>query len=347
MPIVDGSIRPRIVEIGRLRYGKLERNKDGTSYPVELNRFRFTSSDPVAVESMAQIYGGEMEPWEHLGRDFWQVEIDHPEVVVVVPGQQHQAIAQWYEKWRDGILKRRCDGVLLLAGDDAPRPQASHESCECICPRSRRGDAGYCGPITRFFFVIQGIDVVGVTRLEAGGFTAASELMGQIEWEHRQRPEAPFHAYLGLDRRYGHRESERTAQNPTGDVSYHTPVLRFRRDLPKFDHGDRSFDAHELSIPPLDRQATYDAERGRAPADVDHPVAGPTAGAERLPAHAGAIEAWHAEIDRRSSVAECNVILRGIRQEFEFNPEIRERLNLRVAERVRAISRRVDSMAGG
>lgn len=205
---------------------------------MSLDRYRFTSADARVVESMARAYGGRMEPWIRDGREFWQVEIEESEVLVCVPGNRQQTIDQWYEKWDAGRLARRSDGLILLDGEDLGSASALADSCDCKCPSGKRGERDFCNPVTRFSFVIEGVDIVGVTRLEAGGFTAASELLGTIEWQHAQQSGAPFYAYLGLEERTVHRSASRSELNRTGAVRYMTPVLRRCRGLPEIDGSD-------------------------------------------------------------------------------------------------------------
>lgn len=115
----------RLPSIGELRKGA---QKQGNSIGKDLEHFRFTSKDPLVVETFHQHFG------------------DEPKEVSVMfayatTGENFQS---WREEWRAGGLVHRCDGESCVAWQ---RDNGSYSSEPRACP-------GGCKPVGRLYVVI-------------------------------------------------------------------------------------------------------------------------------------------------------------------------------------------------
>lgn len=155
------TIQRRLAERGRIRLGR--RGEKGQ--PQRLDRFRLTSPDEAAIRRAAELWGGEVSPWESPAGPQWEVVIEAQSIRCLLPPEL--GFSQFFELWSGGGCKRRCDGETeLLSG----RP--------CICDEE---DEKCCKPTTRLSLLLPDLGGVGLWRLETHGWTAASELCGVVE----------------------------------------------------------------------------------------------------------------------------------------------------------------------
>jgi hypothetical protein len=164
MPIVD--LQRRLREVGRIRLGEKVPMSNGKTRPSKLTKFRFTSADEHAINMVAKIYGGEVQPWSgaSVGSQF-ELYTDATVLDVLVPPVD-LAFAQWMEMWAGGFCQRRCDGQTNHVVD---KP--------CVCDP----DEPECKPTTRLGVILTAVDGIGVWRLETRGWAAATELNGAME----------------------------------------------------------------------------------------------------------------------------------------------------------------------
>lgn len=167
------DIQARQVEVGRIRLGTSQRktSRQGKEYnePVKLERFRLTSRSEQLIQRAAELYGGEMEPWQpERGAQQFQVVIDAKSLPVIVPPD---ACSQYYEQWTGGRCQRRCDGLRELIED---------EPCVCGPDPDAKKRLG-CKPTTRVSLMLADMDGIGIWRLETHGYNAAAELPGVVD----------------------------------------------------------------------------------------------------------------------------------------------------------------------
>ena len=163
--IID--IQRRLHETGRIRIGTSvpAKSRQGKDFrrPVKLDRFLFTSANARALQSLAELYGGKVEPWaEAPGAPQSKVLTETDEIPVLVP-PQHMAFSQMYEHWDAGRCMVRCDGRAQIPTGE-----------ECTCdPENRR-----CKPTTRLSLMLPQLLGSGLWRLDTRGYNAAAELSG-------------------------------------------------------------------------------------------------------------------------------------------------------------------------
>lgn len=160
MPILD--LQQQQTEVGRIRLG-VKVKSNGRERPAKLDRLRFTSPRKALIERIAELYGGQVEPWQPpKGGQQWQVITDTNEVPVVVPPQD-PGESQWYEMWSKGGCLRRCDGQ---------QEKISKQSCLCD-PEARD-----CKMHTRIRVMLEDVPGLGAWRVDTGSYYAAVELPG-------------------------------------------------------------------------------------------------------------------------------------------------------------------------
>lgn len=162
MPIL--TLQRRMHEAGRIRLGDTVPTKSGKTRPRKLQTFRFTSSDKRKIESLANLYRGNVEPWDNRGLAQWQVTTNVSELPVIVPPTD-MAFSQWFELWSAGGCQRRCDGVTEQLEE---RP--------CVCDPDDRE----CKATTRLSLMLAQQQGMGLWRLETHGWNAAAELEGAV-----------------------------------------------------------------------------------------------------------------------------------------------------------------------
>lgn len=166
MPILD--LQQRLQEVGRIRMGAQVATQRGGKRPARLPHWRLTSRDELRLQAVAQVYGGEVQPWaEREGEHEVYTESDQLRVLII-PGQ---ALSQWWEMWTGGGCARRCDGHHEYLSDGP-----------CLCPaeyndRSEQAaDGKACKPTTRLAVLLPEVPGIGHWRLETHSYYAAVEL---------------------------------------------------------------------------------------------------------------------------------------------------------------------------
>lgn len=104
-PIID--LQRRLALVGAVRAGG-EKPERGVG--AKLDAYRLTSPRRELIEQAAQLYGGDVTPWQSPVGQEWQCYTTSEELpVLVMPGYSLQ---QSYELW-EGTTKRtrKCDGV--------------------------------------------------------------------------------------------------------------------------------------------------------------------------------------------------------------------------------------------
>jgi hypothetical protein len=164
----------RLPDAGRIRIGV----KGSKGQPQKLDRFRFTSTDPVALEQVADLYGGQITPWSDpkAGAGQFQVITEAREIRIALPPDP-LGNTPIYELWTGGGCARRCDGEvceMLTSGQDG----LDLQQVPCIC--DAKGELA-CKVTTRLSVLLPEIRFVGVWRLDTHGWNAAQELPGMVE----------------------------------------------------------------------------------------------------------------------------------------------------------------------
>lgn len=166
MPVLD--LQQQQTEVGRVRLGVLHKPEKGKARPVKLDRFRFTSPRKALLDTIAGLYGGEVESWTPpRGNAQWQVITNATEVPVIIPPQD-PGEGQWYEMWSAGGCQRRCDGRT---------EKLSKQPCLCLaqgCEPEKRD----CKLHTRVRVMLADVPSLGCWRVDTGSYYAAVELPG-------------------------------------------------------------------------------------------------------------------------------------------------------------------------
>ena len=95
------GITQRFRELGRIRCGERVDIGGGKSRPGKLEKFRLTSSNASIMNSVAEIYGGEVSDWEAPTGNQFQVYVDKDSLDILIPPIP-SAISQAWEM-ADGI----------------------------------------------------------------------------------------------------------------------------------------------------------------------------------------------------------------------------------------------------
>jgi hypothetical protein len=237
MAIID--LQRRLHEAGRIRIGEQVPMADGRRRPAKLERFRFTSANRRAVDAVAAIYGGTVEPWQDGPVEGqWELFTEAVELDVVVPPEQ-MALTQHYELWSGGGCRRRCDGRSEeLSGGP------------CLCDPDKRE----CNLTTRLSLMLARVPGVGLWRLETHSFYAALELGGSFEMA-TLLAEAVGRSVLPGTLRLEQKVVKRPKpSDPQKSVTYRfaLPVLDFQVDMAALAVGASPITSSEVtSAPPL------------------------------------------------------------------------------------------------
>jgi hypothetical protein len=221
MPLLDLQLRLR--QLGTLRMGELV-TKNGKTYPTTRETWRVTTSDPKIAAAIAAQFGGTVVDFDSKSSEALCVDTTTAALpIAVVPGH---AISAWYELWSGGGCLRRCDGFdEVISGSP------------CLCdPDSDKGRE--CKPTTRLSLVVRGIDALGLFRLNTGGWYAATELGGAVQFlEARTARGEALEGWLRIEERRVVRDGQtKVFKVPVLDVAYGLdrmlPVGETREALP-------------------------------------------------------------------------------------------------------------------
>ncbi|MDJ1132448.1 hypothetical protein [Streptomyces iconiensis] len=163
MPIIH--LQRRMRQLGEIRIGHVVAGttKDGKAYtrPAKLDTFRFTSPSHEILTSVAELYGGEVQPWTPAngGPSEFEVYSTTKRLPVLIP--PNDSVSQWYELYAGSKCQRRCDGVTEHKKD---RP--------CMCNPDKRE----CSITTRVNVMLRDVPALGQWLLITKGYYAATEL---------------------------------------------------------------------------------------------------------------------------------------------------------------------------
>jgi hypothetical protein len=101
MPIID--LQRRMRQLGEIRIGhvvptgKTRRDGKPGTRPAKLDKFRFTSPSREILAEVANLYGGEVQPWTPAngGPSEFEVYSQANRLPVLIP--PNDAVSQWYE----------------------------------------------------------------------------------------------------------------------------------------------------------------------------------------------------------------------------------------------------------
>lgn len=232
MPILHLQQRAR--ELGRIRLGQ----KGDKGQPQKLDRFRLTSASEPLLTRVAELYGGEVQPWTPKGGSpQFEVVTNTNRLPIMVPPQP---VTQWHEAWRASGCVHRCNGEVNALTD---------EFCD---PEDPLHQEALSKPTTRLNVVLRDVEGIGVWRVETHGWHAAVELPDVAEF--LARAGGYVNGWLALE--------QRTSVDNSGSkpVTRHfmVPII-------------------EIDITPAElmagRGAVVAIDAGRAPAAIE---AGPT-----------------------------------------------------------------------
>jgi Recombination directionality factor-like len=200
---------PKLQELGRIRTGNQISTTSGKMRPARLETFRLTSENKPRLHAAANLYGGEVVPWEEApqGRQ-WQLITETNSLPVTVP--PFATISQCWERWSGGGCQIRCDGERII---HAENPEWLNGVCQCPDDPAERntlankGEA--CQPVTRLNVLLHEVPGIGVWRLDTRGFYAGSELMAIVPFLQKASAE---NQYLACDLQLETRQVKRAGQ---------------------------------------------------------------------------------------------------------------------------------------
>lgn len=183
----------RMVEHGRIRLGV----KSGKAMK-SIDTFRFTSPDRIAVEQLAEQFGGECVPWSDPKAspvNQFEVVTQATQIPVwILPG----GLSVNYEMWSGGGCVRRCDGVECETSMRTYDADYEPVMVPCICAKDGKLA---CRPYTRLSVVIPTIRFGGSWRMESKGWNAAEELPGMVDMIGQLQASGTLRGILRLERR--------------------------------------------------------------------------------------------------------------------------------------------------
>lgn len=186
MPVFDLMGRQRsLVRIGNIRLGEKRVTRNGKQFPASLDRFRLTSRAKSTIDSVADVYGGEVSAWDDApGGPQWQVTVEAEELQVIIPIMPSDepgnlyAIDQALEFWSGGGRIRRCNGQICEMNDQS----GAQVQVECMCRALGLKEEQCCKPVTRLNVMLPQVAGLGVWHLESRGVYAFLELPGLVEY---------------------------------------------------------------------------------------------------------------------------------------------------------------------
>lgn len=222
--------RPRRLQVaGRLRTGiKTVSKRTGKQMAQAIDTWRITSHDRDALMQLAELYGGEVQPWSDAPTPGqWELFTTSDTLRVVLPPQP-LGDGPVYELWSGKPVSRtrRCDATnceTFRNGPDGPEPV----EVPCICNAKGKLE---CKPRTRLQVMLPGIRFSGVWRYDSGSGNVADELAGMVYDVLGGHPRGFIEAELCL-------ENRRTTVD--GEVVRYTiPVIRIATSLESLAAGE-------------------------------------------------------------------------------------------------------------
>ncbi|WP_405620288.1 hypothetical protein [Streptomyces sp. NBC_00076] len=109
--------------VGRFRSGRLVK-VGKTETPESLNEWRVTTGDPTVAAKVAELLGGESEPWETDNEDNLQVLTNSKTVQIII---EPDGVSASFKQFIPGSgLVHHCDGFSFLSPDED-----RGEPCRC------------------------------------------------------------------------------------------------------------------------------------------------------------------------------------------------------------------------
>lgn len=211
MPIDLLKDQRRLRQLGEIRIGYriplegVDRNGKPKSRPAKLDKFRLTSPSKPLLEKVAQLYGGEVKPWQPGNGDPAEYEVftNVDRLPVLVKGYRDDddgasASSEWFEHWEGRRMKRRCDGTTeRMSG--AP----------CVCDPN--GTVGWwgkrlCKPTTRLNVMLRDVPAIGNWLVISHGRNAAEKLPEMARFLARADGYIP--AALGIEEQISYPEDK-------------------------------------------------------------------------------------------------------------------------------------------
>lgn len=166
MPIID--LQRRMRQLGEIRIGRVvdtgrisQKTGKAILRPEKLDKFRFTSPSKEILAEVANLYGGQVQPWTPAngGPSEYEVYSQANRLPVLIPPRD--AVSQWYELYAGSKCQRRCDGETEHKSD---RP--------CFCNPEKR----QCSITTRVNVMLRDVPALGQWLLVSKGYYAAVTL---------------------------------------------------------------------------------------------------------------------------------------------------------------------------
>lgn len=228
MPIK--ALQQRLTQVGVIRLGEKRLSRDNKPYPAKLETFRLTSPSRHLIETVAELYGGQVRDWPDgpSGPEYQVVTTVTELPVYVLP----QRIDPNLELWGNRHRIRLCDGEVERI-----------RNTPCLCEqaaRQRYARAGIpwpedckfardktdCKPTTRISVMLADVSD-GQWKIESHGWNAAAELPTKAT-VYLALAQKPVPATLRMD----HRDEPKLVILPDGQEKvesrkFSVPVLDF------------------------------------------------------------------------------------------------------------------------
>lgn len=161
------TLQSRLAQVGVIRLGQKVPTSSGNLRPAKLETLRFTSPSRMLIEAVADLYDGEVKPWQANTGPQFEVVTNAKEIPVLVPPQR---IDPNMEHWGNGYRDRLCDGET-----ETIRQRA------CLCLQMQQGgrridQRELCKPTTRMSVMLADVPSLGTWKIESHGWNAAAEL---------------------------------------------------------------------------------------------------------------------------------------------------------------------------
>lgn len=166
------TLKTRPPEHGRIRFGERFTSRNGKLAMRATDTWRFTSPDKVAIEQLANRYGGNVTAWEDpkaSPTSQWQVQTDSDRISVWLPPD---SCSTSYELWSGGGCARRCDGAICT------QYGAGTLEVPCMCASEPTMS---CKPTIRIQLILPDCNFGGVWRLDSHSENLLREAPGMIE----------------------------------------------------------------------------------------------------------------------------------------------------------------------